>query len=205
MARIYVARHGQDEDNAQGILNGRRNTPLTQIGLGQARSLAQHIKDTGLSITKVYSSPLRRAYTTAEIVSEALALPKPEKLDLLIERDFGIMTGKYVQDIEKLCAPDIIKTDTVTYFLSPEGAESFPALLQRSEELLEWLRGNDTTGDILLICHSDIGKMIYATYYQLDWKEVLQQFHFGNSELLMLSEDSRPEDRHSNRVAQHNH
>lgn len=30
---LYLARHGQDEDNARSILNGRRDTPLTLLGI----------------------------------------------------------------------------------------------------------------------------------------------------------------------------
>ncbi len=33
MLKIYLARHGQNEDNANGILNGHRDLPLTDIGL----------------------------------------------------------------------------------------------------------------------------------------------------------------------------
>lgn len=32
-------------------------------------------------------------------------------------------------------------------------------------------------GRILLVTHGDIGQMIYAAYYNLDWKDVLQLFH----------------------------
>jgi hypothetical protein len=38
--------------------------------------------------------------------------------------------------------------------------------------------------------------MIYAAYYKLHWEEVLKQFHFGNSEVLLLAEDSPPEKAH---------
>jgi len=36
---IYLTRHGQDQDNAHGILNGHRNTPLTELGIQQAQQL----------------------------------------------------------------------------------------------------------------------------------------------------------------------
>ena len=205
MLKIYIARHGQNEDNAEGILNGHRDRPLTEIGVSQAKELAQHIKDTPLIFDKVYSSPLLRAYTTGEIVTDTLNIEKPIKLDLLIERDFGSMTGKLITDIETLCAPDIIKTDTVIYFLSPEGAETFPDLFKRGQTVLTWVREHHTDGDVLLTCHSDIGKMIYAAFYNLSWQEVLTNFHFGNSELLLLSEGCEPDKRHVLKLEQFNH
>jgi len=132
MTKIYIVRHGQDQDNANGLLNGHRDTALTKIGLEQANQIAAKIQEANLVFDKVYSSPLQRAYMTAEIIADRLQLPQPEKLDLLIERDFGIMSGQKVIDIEKLCSPHILKTNTITYFLEAEGAETFPQVQNRA-------------------------------------------------------------------------
>ena len=43
MLNLYLARHGQDEDNAKGILNGRRDNPLTKLGVNQAKKLAENL------------------------------------------------------------------------------------------------------------------------------------------------------------------
>ena len=204
MLKIYLARHGQDEDNYNGVLNGHRDNKLTSLGQKQAEELATKIKEANIKIDKVYSSPLQRAYCTAEKVSDLLKINKPEKLDNLIERDFGVMTGKLISEIEDLCSPDILKTKTITYFLSPEGAETFPDLINRANQLLNFIKEKHKNQNILLVTHGDIGKMIYATYYNLDWPNVLKDFHFGNSELLLLSPDSSPEDSHVFSFAQHN-
>jgi probable phosphoglycerate mutase len=123
----------------------------------------------------------------------------------LIERDFGSMTGQPAADIEKLCAPDIIKTETITYFLSPAGAETFPELISRAKKLLQAITEEHTDGNILLVTHGDFGKMIYAAYYDLEWQTILTLFHFGNSELLLLAADSKPEEAHIFKIAQFNH
>lgn len=205
MLKIYLARHGQNEDNVKGILNGHRDEPLTELGLEQARHTAQFIKDNNLSFDAVYSSPLQRAYVTAEIITEALALPKPEVLDGLIERNFGVMSGKPVSQIAELCSPDIIQTGIITYFLSPEGAETFPDLMERGKQVINFIQQKHPDGSILLVTHGDIGKMIYAAYYHLRWREVLLQFHFGNCELLLLSEESPADEAHVFKQSQHNH
>ncbi|MEK7610026.1 MAG: histidine phosphatase family protein [Patescibacteria group bacterium] len=203
--KIYLARHGQDQDNAAGILNGHRDKTLTIVGIEQANILAKTIEENGLGITKIYSSPLQRAYKTAEIVADYLNIENPTKLDLLIERNFGIMTGKLVKDIEKLCAPNILKADPITYFISVENSETFPQMVKRAKKLLKWIKKNHATENILLVSHGDIGKMIYAAFYNLNWKEVLTKFHFGNSEVLLLLENSKPDERHVHKVKQHNH
>ncbi len=204
MLKIYIARHGQDRDNERNILNGRRDEPLTSKGIAQANEVAKNIEDTKIHFDHVYASPLQRAYKTAEIIAGAVGIKKPEVLEDLIARDFGIMTGQPKSKIKEMCHPDVIYTDRIPYFLNPEGAETFPQLIERAGKLLDQLRNNHKDESILLVTHSDIGKMIYAAYYDLDWKNVLKMFHFGNSELLELSEESNPEETHVFEIKQHN-
>ncbi len=204
MLEIYLARHGQDRDNARGILNGRRNEPLTEKGVEQAQALAQRIKEYGIKFNITYSSPLQRAYQTAEIIANTLGLQKPEIIDDLTEREFGMMTGKPHTKIGELCFPNILKTETITYFLSPEGAETFPQLIERAKRLLKYLNDKHKDGNILLVSHGDFGKMLYCAYYNLDWKEVLKMFHFGNSALLLMSSNSKAKDVHVFHIQQHN-
>ena len=115
------------------------------------------------------------------------------------------MTGQPQSKIKEICSPDIIQSDTITYFLSPEGAETFPQLVERAKRLLDMLKAKHKDENILLVTHGDFGKMIYAAYYNLNWKEILNMFHFGNSELLELSEESGPEETHVFKIEQHNH
>jgi probable phosphoglycerate mutase len=204
MLRIYLARHGQNEDNANGILNGHRDEPLTDKGREQASEVAAKIAAAGLVFDQIYTSPLSRAHDTADIIAAAIAGPKPVVLEELIERDFGSLSGQDQTQIEELCGPDVIKTDTITYFLDPEGAETFPDLLERAGRLLRRLGDIAADGTILLVTHGDFGKMVYAKYYKLNWQDVLTQFHFGNSELLLLSEDSAPDEAHVFSIEQHN-
>ncbi len=161
MTTIYIARHGQNEDNVRGILNGHRDLPLTDLGRQQARQLACHIKDRELVFDAVYASPLD-----------------------LIERDFGIMTGKPAADIEAICAPDIIKAENVTYFLHPDGAETFPELLARGQRVLDFMAHQHPDQTVLLACHGDIGKMIYAAATSTPWRQVLTDFYFGNTDII---------------------
>lgn len=204
MLKIYLARHGQNVDNVAGILNGHRDEPLTEKGIEQAYDIANKIKELGISFDIIYSSPLVRALDTAKIISDATRSSKPEEEPLLIERDFGVMTGKNASDIERLCAPNIIKAEIITYFLNPEGAETFPDLIKRAKILLDKIKSEHVEGNVLLVTHGDIGKMIYAQYYNLDWKDILTQFHFGNCDLLLLSEDSTADESHVFKVLQHN-
>jgi len=200
----YLVRHGQDQDNQNSILNGHRDTPLTSIGLEQANTLSNEIKKLNLKIDHVLSSPLKRAFKTASILSENLNLPSPVVEPLLIERDFGIMTGKKHADILPMCEPNVLKTATVTYFLAPADSESFPDLLKRAKTLFAKLDERYQDSTLILVTHGDFGKMLYAHYYQLDWQQVLTDFHFGNSEMLKLSPTTKPEASHQIKIKQYN-
>lgn len=71
--------------------------------------------------------------------------------------------------------------------------------------MIDTVKGAYPDSNVLLVAHGDIGKMIYAAYYELDWKTVLTMFHFGNAELLLLARDSNPEEAHVFQFEQHNH
>jgi broad specificity phosphatase PhoE len=204
MTRIYVARHGQNEDNANGILNGHRDLPLTEIGRGQARELANRILAEGLKFDMAYCSPLVRASETAEIVAAICDLPAPRVLPELIERDFGEMTGKPIASIRELCGPHLIETPTVTYFLKPAGGEEFDDVLARARTTISHMLDRHDGQNILLVCHGDMGKMLAAAYFGIPWAEALVFFHLGNSELIELSRDTAPASCHRIALPQHN-
>ena len=191
-----MARHGQDEDNVNGILNGQRDQALTIQGIAQAESIANKILESGIRFDKIYSSPLKRALKTANIISRKLDGPRPIVYNELIERNFGIMTGEPLSEIVNMCSPDIFYSKDINYFLCPEGAETFPQLIKRGHGVIRKMQEEGDDKNILLVTHGDIGKMVYSAFYDLDWKDTLSQFFFGNADLLLLSEDSPSEDAH---------
>lgn len=204
MLKIYIIRHGQDIDNLNNILNGRRNKVLTGKGVEQAENLSLRIIKSNIKFDEIYTSPLKRAVKTAEIIAKKVNGNKPELIKDLQEREFGVMTGKSLSKIEELCSPNILKTNTITYFLNPDGAETFPQLIKRANKILKYIKLRHDDGNILLVTHGDVGKMIYAAYYRINWKDVLKMFHLGNSDMILLSKDSRSESSHVFKTKQYN-
>ncbi|HSI21359.1 MAG TPA: histidine phosphatase family protein [Verrucomicrobiae bacterium] len=182
-ADIYLVRHGQNEDNIEGILNGHRDRPLTELGREQARTVAKKLKDNGIQV--IYSSPLKRAHETAQIIGSLLGLPVTVLPDL-IERDFGCMTGRPVACIEDLPAHAILPTDGVTYFLEAEGSEDFPTLLERGKRVLAWVQAKHPEEHVLLVAHGDIGKMIRAAFHGWEWLDGLKTPYLDNTGVLEL-------------------
>ncbi|HUS26768.1 MAG TPA: histidine phosphatase family protein [Nevskiaceae bacterium] len=56
---LFIARHGQNVDNANGILNGHRDLPLTNVGRKQARQLAKGIAAKDCSLMLCTARPCR--------------------------------------------------------------------------------------------------------------------------------------------------
>jgi broad specificity phosphatase PhoE len=97
MTEIILARHGETEWNVSEVFRGRADIPLNQTGIKQAELLAQFLD--GRKIEAVYSSPLKRALKTAEIIAAR------HKLDVqtapgLIDFDFGEWNGLSLQDVK---------------------------------------------------------------------------------------------------------
>ncbi len=204
MNKIYLIRHGQDEDNAKGLLNGHRNKALTEIGFRQVEEVSKKIKEADLRFDKIYHSPLLRTSQTAQKITGDLKISESEELNLIIERDFGVMAGKPIKNMEALCAPNILKTENGTYFLSAEGAETFPQVIFRAKETLKFIQDSHHNQSILLVTHGDFGKMLYAVYYDIDWKQALTFFSFGNSELILLAEGLSLKETHIFNTFQYN-
>ncbi|SRR5258708_6358602 len=185
MNKIYLCRHGQDEDNAAGILNGRRDMPLTELGRTQAKETAQKLKESGIEI--VYASPLKRAYETARIIADTLKIDEVILDEHLVERDFGILTGKPIADIKKYSKSTLETDYGTTYFLDSSGGEDFPTVYERAHTFLKEVEKRHSNKNILMVCHGDIGKMICAIRSNLGWEDGLKKFHILNAGFVELS------------------
>ncbi|CCW68539.1 unnamed protein product [Phytomonas sp. Hart1] len=185
MSYIHICRHGQDLDNAASTLNGHRNQPLSALGEKQAQRTAENILKSGIHLDAIYSSPLRRAQQTAEILRTMI--PAPLELENgLIERDFGALTGRPYSDIPKLAGDNVFQGDKVLYFLEVDGCETFPSCLDRARRVLARLDAKHSGQHVLLVCHGDIGKMLIAARRGITWQEALQLPYFENTEVISI-------------------
>jgi broad specificity phosphatase PhoE len=96
---ILLARHGETADNVPPPrFMGSRDTPLNDRGRDQARALAAAVADRALEA--IWTSQLRRARGTAEIVGAALGL-EPRVDERFAESHRGLWEGRVVTDIER--------------------------------------------------------------------------------------------------------
>ncbi len=89
---LILVRHGESTGNAEGLLLGRIDSPLTDRGLEQARSLAAAVS----GATRLVSSPLTRARDTAEALGTGLPVEVDERW---VEMDYGEYDGRKLGDV----------------------------------------------------------------------------------------------------------
>lgn len=95
---IYLTRHGQTLWNIEKRLQGRGNSPLTEEGIERAKELRDRIKDIHIDI--IYSSPIERALTTANIIKGDKSIEVITD-DGLMEMCFGDYEGKITDEVMK--------------------------------------------------------------------------------------------------------
>lgn len=126
--RLILVRHGQSEANASGIVQGRLDFGLSELGALQARLTAERLKDE--AVDRILTSPLKRAADTARVIAEIkgmLAEPEPA----LMEYDIGAASGLTGPEIRERY-PEV--TSAFAYgrrpaFPGEEGRDAFAARL----------------------------------------------------------------------------
>ena len=88
---FYFIRHGETDWNLKKMVMGSTDIDLNQTGIDQATEAAYIIQN--IELSKIYSSPLKRAYKTSEIISSICGLDI-EVMPELKERHWGVAQGK---------------------------------------------------------------------------------------------------------------
>ncbi|MBQ9250483.1 MAG: histidine phosphatase family protein [Oscillospiraceae bacterium] len=141
---IYIVRHGQTEMNHRKALQGRSDAPLDEIGVAQAQSAAEKLKD--IRFDRVYTSPLIRAIQTARIIAP---YAEPVIENRLIEMDYGPYEGC---DLTKLPPEIITFFSDFVHNPAPDGMEQLSAVVARVGSFLDEIR--KVEGNILLSAHA---------------------------------------------------
>lgn len=153
--KLYVARHGETEWNAQNKICGRTDIPLTEWGMEQAKQLAD--KMAGSDIDVIMASPMIRAQQTAAAVSEKIGIPILTD-ERLIEQNFGIYEGMHRK------TPEFLQHKRQFAYRYP-GGESMMDVAYRVYGLIEELKRKYPDKNILLVCHGGVCRIV-RTYFE---------------------------------------
>jgi broad specificity phosphatase PhoE len=137
---LVVVRHGRTTANATGLLLGRADPPLDEVGVAQAAALASVVA----GARRVVCSPLRRARETAA----ALGLPVTVD-ERWVELDYGELDGRPITEVP----PDLWRRWRADVGFTPTGGESLAALGQRVRAACEDLADEATGADVVVVSH----------------------------------------------------
>ena len=96
--KLFLIRHGESKGNKEQRFRGRADFELTENGIKQAHRIAEYIKTE--KIEMIYTSPLKRAVQTAEIISNAVKT-EYEISQALNNINLGVWEGKKKDYVEK--------------------------------------------------------------------------------------------------------
>ena len=159
--KILVLRHGETEWNTCARLQGQMDIDLNENGIQLAKTTRDGIRD--LNIDVCFTSPLKRARHTAEILLEGRDIPIFED-ERLMEISFGSFEGKKCKKGEQEVPEGFLDTfyDRPFDFKAPEGGETFAEVCERVAEFLKNLTANRILADqtVLLSCHGCCSRAI---------------------------------------------
>lgn len=169
---IYLIRHGETDQNKRKCLQGRSDIELNEYGRELARKTAEGLRDVNFDL--IFTSPLKRARETAEIIKEDRDIPLLEE-ERLLEISFGEYEG-FSFGAETYTIPD---PEFMNFFRNPEeyrvppAGESFASVIERTgsflKELLEEEKYRDKT--ILLSTHGCALKALLANISKIPIKD----------------------------------
>ena len=95
----YFIRHGESEANSAGRIQGRSESKLNERGLFQAQESGRWFAQLG-ALDAIYSSPLARAYSTAECIGAGVGVAI-QRDHALVELDTGIFSDLSAQEAQE--------------------------------------------------------------------------------------------------------
>ncbi|MDR2903070.1 MAG: histidine phosphatase family protein, partial [Clostridiales bacterium] len=151
--KIYLIRHGQTEWNTLGKWQGHSDICLNETGVAQAAAIARRLADKKGQIARIYSSPLLRAYKTAEEINRGLGVEIVTRDDLK-EIFLGKWEGKTVQEIVGLDADHFRRWEEEDNPLFGFDIETYFALRERAWRALnEFVAEEGDEKDAVIVSH----------------------------------------------------
>ena len=150
-----LLRHGESEGNAQSRMQGRRDYPLSTLGRDQAARAAAFIGASGLPLSAVYSSPLKRAFETASIIAQFGIRPEAVVDEDLPEIAAGSLEGLNEGEISAMHPGFMHRPLSETGDFAAYGGESNADVQARLTRLMARLEARHRAAEerVLLVGH----------------------------------------------------
>lgn len=169
---IWLVRHGQTVFNAEGRIQGAKDSPLTPLGEEQGRSIGQLLARVAPKDARIIASPLGRAQHTARIIHDHGGFAAAIETDArLSEISLGEWDGMLKDDIRERVPDYDAGPNRWSWFFNAPGGDSWDALSARLESWL--LDAAAANHPIIAISHGVSGRLLRGLFSQLPREKTL--------------------------------
>lgn len=156
---FYIVRHGETDWNTAGRWQGQTDIPLNELGQRQATALGEHLR--AISLDRVVSSDLSRAYRTAQLATTAHNLPIETDVRWR-EFNAGILEGKTWKEMNEEY-PEVIAGMHADWYghTFPEG-ESRRQLQRRAAEAFNEIMADGRGHHVAIFTHGTTVRVLLA-------------------------------------------
>ena len=166
MKNILLIRHGQSEWNKLNLFTGFKNIELSEQGIEEANKAGQNFKNLDIKFNIVFTSELKRAQETAQIILQNLDqwdfLNNEGKIISNInlnERDYGDLTGLNKKETAEKFGEEQVHKWRRGYSDQPPNGESLEDVVRRVtkyfEEVIKPAIQSDENDNILIAAHGN--------------------------------------------------
>jgi probable phosphoglycerate mutase len=165
MAQIILIRHGQTDWNVVGRYQGQADPPLNELGLEQAHLLAEELES--IPLDRLISSPLKRAFQTAQVISDHLHIPLQTD-PRLMEIHQGDWQTRLRSEIESLYPKLFRSWEAEPWQVTPPGGESLRQVQKRVYRAINDIQSRWTDQVIGIVAHRIPIALLKMRYQGLD-------------------------------------
>jgi len=168
---IYLVRHGRTQFNAEQRFQGSLDSPLTTIGVAQAKAQGRLLRRLipEASDCPIVSSPLGRARATAALIAEAMGDPAVAFDARLAEVSLGEWEGLSPIEIDARWPGMRLPSIRTTWAKGCPGSEPYAAAIARVREWLEAHAGRT----LIAVSHGITGSILRGLHAGLSREEML--------------------------------
>ncbi|MBM6618843.1 histidine phosphatase family protein [Bacillus suaedaesalsae] len=188
---IYFTRHGETVWNTQKLLQGWKDSPLTDRGINQAKRLLHRLSN--IPLDAIYSSTSNRAYHTAEIIKGERNL-EVIQYESLRELSFGTWEGKTFEENEKESIEDWISFWETPHLFANKTVESFVNVQERMSNTVKMIANNHPDQNVLIVTHSIALKLLIDYFEENELKDLWATPAIPSTSLTLVKfNDDQPE------------
>jgi 2,3-bisphosphoglycerate-dependent phosphoglycerate mutase len=176
---LILVRHGESEWNLKNLFTGWKNPDLTEKGVGEARATGQRLKAAGIEPTVFFTSALRRAQHSLDLILEELGIVNLTitRNQALNERDYGDLAGLNKDDARQKWGEEQVLIWRRSYDVPPPGGESLKDTAARTlpyyeKHILPKVEDGET---VLVAAHGNSLRSIVMAIEKLTPEEILKR------------------------------